>query len=261
MGQRLVRAKKKIKDAGIPFQIPPLGKLAERLGSVLVIVYLIFNEGYSLVEHDGGARHDLATEAIRLARVLSGLMPSEPEVLGLLALLLLQDSRRGARIDTKGALVTLERQDRALWDNTKITEGLALVRRVANLKQPGPYQIQAAIAAVHAERTSANTTDWPAIVTLYEALHAFEPTPVVALNLAAAIGMADGPDAGLALLREPALAAALSGYQPYFAARADLLRRAGRLADAADSYKTALELSPNPAQRAYLKDQLFRCLS
>lgn len=261
MGQRLVRAKKKIRDAGIPFQIPPHEILAERLSAVLVVVYLIFNEGYSSIENDGGARRGLVTEAIRLARVMADLMPAEAEVLGLLALMLLQDSRRNARIDATGRLVTLDQQDRALWDTDRIREGLALVRRVAQMKRPGPYQIQAAIAAVHAECASAATTDWPAIVSLYEALQAWEPTPVVRLNLAAATGMADGPEAGLALMAEPGLAAALAGYQPYFAARADLLRRAGRHAEAAEAYGTALQLSSSAAQRAYLQDRLSACLN
>lgn len=266
MGQRLVRAKKKIKDAGIPFQVPHHEILADRLSSVLVVVYLIFNEGYSAIENDdvaqqGGARRGLTTEAIRLGRVLSELMPKEPETIGLLALMLLQDSRRNARIDAAGRLVTLDQQDRTLWDTERIREGLKLVRRMAQMKRPGPYQIQAAIAAVHAECASAETTDWPAIVSLYEALQAWEPTPVVALNLAAAIGMAEGPEAGLARLAEPGLAAALSGYQPYFAARADLLRRAGRLGEAAEAYGTALELSTSPAQHAYLKDRRAACLN
>ncbi len=263
MAQRLTRARRKIRDAGIPYRVPPLHLLPERLDGVLATLYLIFNEGYDASAGDTLIRRELCDEAIRLARTLLTLLarePSlegdEPEALGLLALMLLTHARRHARATADGDLITLEEQDRALWDAAEIAEGLALLDRALMARRRGPYQIQAAISALHAQAPSAAETDWRQITLLYEALAALTPSPVVALNHAVAVAMADGPERGLALLDNPALADDLRDYHHYYAARADLLRRARRPAEAAAAYQRALALCHNQVERRYLERRL-----
>jgi RNA polymerase sigma-70 factor, ECF subfamily len=241
MAQRIVRAKGKIRDAGIPYRVPPEAELPGRLRTVLTVVYLIFNEGHL-------GRADLATEAIRLGRVLAALMPDEPEVLGLLALMLLTESRRGARTGQHGELVLLADQDRGRWDGALVAEGQELVRRCLRRNQPGPYQIQAAIGAVHSDAPSAAVTDWTQILALYDQLLALSPTPVVALNRAVAVAEVSGPAAALDLVD----GLNLDGYYLYHAIRADLLRRLGRDAEAEAAYQAALDRAHNPAERAFL---------
>ena len=256
LAQRLVRAKRKIRDAGIPYRVPPPELLPERLESVLSVLYLIFNEGYSASTGADIVRDDLCAEAIRLASVVVALMPEEPEPRGLLGLMLLQDSRRDARRGPEGELVTLDHQDRTRWDREQIHLGVRVVREALRMGRVGGYQIQGAIAAVHAEADTADDTDWRQIVGLYDALLALLPTPVVALNRAVAVAMAEGPEAGLALLDHPALANPLEEYHLFHAARGELFRRSGRSARAASCYRRALELATQDTERAYLEGRL-----
>jgi RNA polymerase sigma-70 factor, ECF subfamily len=250
MYQRLTRAKKKIREAGIPYRVPPAHLLAERLNAVLGVVYLLFNEGYAASAGADLLRQNLSVEAIRLARLIVRLLP-EPEAQSLLALMLLHDARRTTRVDEAGVLVTLDQQDRSRWDREEISEGLRLLPAT-----PGPYQLQAAIAACHATAPSVEATDWPQIVRLYDGLLEIAPSPVVRLNRAVAVAMADGPEAGLALVDEIAASGELTDYHLLPATRADLLRRQGAFAPAAEAYHEALALASTDAERAYLKARL-----
>ena len=262
MAQRLVRAKRKIRDAGIPYRVPETSLLGERVDAVLSVLYLIFNEGYAATSGSELMRRELCDEAIRLARVLATLLFQEtlfsevPEVMGLLALLLLHDSRRQARVGPEGELVLLEDQDRSSWDHSKIQEGVRILEYVLHMRQPGPYQIQAAISALHAQATRAEDTDWPQIAALYAELMKMTPSPVIELNRAVAIAMADGPLQGLKLLERSTLEKELSDYYLFYAARADLLRRAGRMREARDVYTLALKLCHNERERAFLNRRL-----
>jgi RNA polymerase sigma-70 factor (ECF subfamily) len=257
MSQRLVRVKRKIRHAGIPYRVPPAHLLPERTAAVLGVLYLTFNEGYSASAGPDLLRPDLAAEAVRLTRVLATLMPDEPEVLGLLALLLLQHARRATRVDADGQLVPLEEQDRAGWDTPQITEATRILETALRRRHPGPYQIQAAIAACHATAVTAADTDWPQIAGLYRELRKFVPSPVVELNRAVAVGMADGPHAGLALLDE----LTLDGYHLLPATRADFLRRLGRHDEAARYYAAARDLAPTDAERRYLTRRISEAVS
>jgi RNA polymerase sigma-70 factor, ECF subfamily len=250
MQQRLVRAKRKIAGARIPYEVPPDEQLPERLPSVLASLYLVFNEGYLATSDAALIRRELCSEAIRLGRLLAELMPDEPEVLGLLALMLLHDSRRDARTGPNGELVLLEDQDRSTWDREQIEDGLALVERALRHGVAGPYVLQAAIAAEHARSPDPTSTDWRRIAALYAGLAKASPSPVVELNRAAAVAMAEGPERGLELME--ALAGDLDGYYPFHSARADLLRRLGRSEEAAAAYRRAGALTANPAERAFL---------
>ncbi|WP_093630761.1 RNA polymerase sigma factor [Streptomyces sp. 3213.3] len=261
MAQRLVRAKKKIRNAGIPYRVPPAHLLPERTTGVLGVVYLLFNEGYAATSGADLVRTNLCAEAVRLARVLARLMPDEPEVLGLLALLLLHDARRGTRVDADGELVTLEDQDRTAWDRSEIDEGAALLETALRRGRPGPYQIQAAIAACHTTAPTAADTDWADIAGLYGELERFVPSAVVRLNRAVAVGMAQHPDAGLELVAELERSGELADYHLLPATRADLLRRSGRTAEAAEAYGRALELVENDAERRFLERRLTECRS
>ena len=256
MAQRLVRAKRKIRNAGVPFRVPPAHLLPERTGAVLAVLYLLFNEGYSATAGADLVRRGLCAEAIRLARTLARLMPDEPEVLGLLALLLLHDARRCARVDDAGDLVPLDEQDRTRWDRASIEEGLGLLDAALRRGEPGPYQVQAAIAACHASAPEAAATDWPQIATLYRELSRMAPSPVVELNRAVAVAMADGPGAGLALVDGLVSSGALAAYHLLPATRADLLRRLGHRADAAAAYRAALALATAEPDRRYLARRL-----
>jgi RNA polymerase sigma-70 factor (ECF subfamily) len=261
MAQRLVRAKKKIRNAGIPYRVPPAHLLPERTTGVLGVVYLLFNEGYAATSGADLVRTNLCAEAIRLARVLARLMPDEPEVLGLLALLLLHDARRATRVDAAGELVTLEDQDRTAWDRAEVDEGAALLETALRRGRPGPYQIQAAIAACHTTAPTAEETDWADIAGLYGELERFVPSAVVRLNRAVAVGMAQHPDAGLELVAELEQSGELADYHLLPATRADLLRRSGRTAEAAVAYERALELVENDAERRFLERRLAECRS
>ncbi|MCL8011554.1 RNA polymerase sigma factor [Streptomyces sp. AS02] len=261
MAQRLVRAKRKIRNAGIPYRIPPAHLLPERTTGVLGVIYLLFNEGYAATAGADLVRTNLCAEAIRLARVLARLMPDEPEVLGLLALLLLHDARRHTRVDAAGDLVTLEDQDRTAWDRAEADEGAALLQSALRRGRPGAYQIQAAIAACHTTAPTAEETDWADIAALYGELARFVPSAVVRLNRAVAVGMAEGTQAGLALVAELEEQGELAGYHLLPATRADLLRRSGRTKEAAEAYRRALELVENDAERRFLEKRLAECRS
>ena len=256
LAQRLVRAKQKIRLAGIPYEVPSLEVIGERLAAVRAVIYLIFNEGYAASAGQNLIRNDLCAEAIRLGRVLCELSPNQPENMGLLALMLLQDSRRDARVNDQGELVTLEDQDRSRWDAAEIAEGVQLVQGALSLRRVGSYQLQAAIAAVHAEAKHADETDWPQIVALYGELMRLTSSPVVALKHAAAVAMSEGPEQGLRLLEAAGASGALQNYYLYHASRADLLRRLGHLDEAAAAYNTALSLTTNHVEQNYIRRRL-----
>jgi RNA polymerase sigma-70 factor (ECF subfamily) len=254
--QRLVRAKRKIREARIPYEVPSREDLPARLDAVLSVLYLIFNEGYLAARGEALVRHDLCAEAVRLARTVAALLPGEPEALGLLALMLLHDSRREARAGPRGELVPLEEQDRALWDRAQIDEGLATLDRALALRRRGPYQLQAAIAALHASSPGPQATDWLQIALLYGALRRLSDSPATALAEAAAVAMAEGPEAGLRRIDALAADGTLAGYHLLPAARADLLRRLGRRPEAREAYAEALGLCRNAREREYLERRL-----
>jgi RNA polymerase sigma-70 factor, ECF subfamily len=256
MAQRLVRAKAKIKTARIPYEVPPPGRLAERLEAVMAVVYLVFNEGYAASGGDELVRADLCKEALRLGRLLSTLLPSESEPRGLLALMLLHDARRAARTDPEGDVVLLEDQDRSLWNREQIGEGLALTTAQMRTGAPGTYALQAAIAAEHCRARNAQDTDWSAIAELYDGLAALLPSPVVALNRAVAIAMADGFEAGLEQIEELKRSGELASYYLLWSAEADLLRRSGRTVEAALAYRRALDLVTTAPERRFLERRL-----
>jgi RNA polymerase sigma-70 factor (ECF subfamily) len=254
MAQRLARARAKIRNAGIPYRVPPIDLLPERLDALLSVIYLIFTEGYSATSGDEPIRRELCLEAIRLCRVLVALMPGNAETRGLLALMLLHDSRRMARLDEAGDLVLLGEQDRSLWDQPEIREGIDVLDAALALKMPGPYQVQAAISALHAEAPTAEATDWKQIAALYKTLAMLNPSPVVEINRAVAVGMAEEPQEGLKLL--DGLGNRAKDYYPFHVVRADLLRRSGRPVEAIETYERAIALCDNPAERSHLQRQL-----
>jgi RNA polymerase sigma-70 factor (ECF subfamily) len=256
LAQRLVRAKAKIHQARIPYEIPPPHALPERVASAQKTIYLIFNEGYAATAGDSLIRRELCAEAIRLGRTLCELMRSEPENIGLLALMLLHDARRDARVNAQGELVTLEEQDRSLWNREQITEGLLLVEQALRTQRPGPYQLQSAIAALHAQAEKSEDTDWREITALYERLLVMQPSTVIALNHAVAVAMGEDVEKGLTLINRLGESGTLDSYYLYHAARADLLRRLRRPAEAAEAYKRALSLTANAVERRYLRRRL-----
>jgi RNA polymerase sigma-70 factor, ECF subfamily len=256
MAQRLVRAKRKIRDAAIPFRVPADHELPSRITGVLRVLYLVFTEGHRASTAGRLVRDELCDEAVRLARLLAGLCPDEPEVLGLLAMMLLTDARRQARTSAGGHIILLTDQDRSQWDRAKIDEGTQILDRAMRLRRPGPYQLQAAIAACHAAARRPGDTDWAQIAALYAALARWEPSPVVHANRAVAVAMADGPAAGLAVLDELRGDSRGEGWHLLHACRADLLRRLGRIAEAGHAYRTALDLDPPPAEREFLAGRL-----
>lgn len=262
VAQRIVRAKAKVRDARIPYQVPARAELAERLESVLPVIYLVFNEGYSASSGATLTRHDVSTEAIRLGRLLLELLPAppEPEAVGLLALMLLHESRRSARTSPEGELILLSEQDRSRWDRVLIEEGTALVRRALASRRPGPYALQSAIAAVHAEAPNPNATDWAQIVALYDLLLEIDPSPVIELNRAAAVAMRDGPAAGLALIEIILDRGDLADYHLAHSARADLYRRLDRPHEAAEAYRRALSLVRQEPERRFLERRLAEVL-
>jgi len=255
LAQRIVRAKAKIRDAGIPYQVPAPAELGERLDPVLRVIYLVFNEGYSATSGTALVRHDLSSEAIRLGRLLVDLLP-EPEAIGLLALMLLHESRRAARTSASGDVIPLDEQDRSVWNRDQIAEGDALVRRALSAGRAGPYSLQAAISALHAEAPSADATDWGEIVALYDLLLGLEPSPVIELNRAVAVAMRDGPQAGLTLVDAILDRGDLGQYRLAHAARADLCRRLGRAAEARTSYERALQLARLDPERRFLERRI-----
>ncbi len=256
LAQRLVRAKQKIRLAGIPYEVPSLDIIGDRLAAVRAVIYLIFNEGYAASAGQNLIRNDLCTEAIRLGRVLCELLPDEPENMGLLALMLLQDSRREGRVNDRGELVTLEEQDRSRWDAQEIEEGVQLVQAALSLRRVGSYQLQAAIAALHAEAKRADQTDWRQIVALYEELIRITSSPVVALNHAVAVAMSEGFERGLSFIESAGADGKLENYYLFHASRADLLRRLHRLDEARAAYQRALSLTTNHVEQTYIRRRL-----